>query len=612
MLKKLLFLFILLFIYKPLYCAEINIFRDGQIAGSVDAYSSAGLLYVPALRTAKILGGKADVLPASGKVVLKLKRMRIIFSDGSDIVSTNGISKEFFTPMLVRAGVPYISSDYLRSEGFIKAYGEKVDFSADKVLQASQPASALKTENKNEKQIVQNSTLAAITLIRCAYHDDKSRIVLNMTAPISWNEERTDETFTLHLPGIVSNVSACTGNTGSEVSNITFTAEEDGAALNIQLTKTAGSINVFKLSVPDRLVIDIFKLKQGESVELSETGEIMSSTYTLTSPSGNDSIDTDDIGEDIQGDYIPPANDSQPDGSADYETYPLLRPQTKDVNMAESYAENVVVPVISEEKRKGKKLIVIDPGHGGHDSGTHFDITKVTTQLKKNKRGKKVRVKNTKVLRTIREKDLNLLQAQELIKVFSNDERFEVVLTRDKDVFIPLPSRNRIANKLRADMFISLHINSAGKNPNRPCKASGFEIFSMTEDKMDSEASEVAARENMVFSEMEEEELLESEQIQDDFLQINARNGGYILAGFIAEQFTALTPFQGRGGSTGLKKANLAVLRRARYPSVLVETGFLCNATDRPKLDNAKVRKRVAEAIYQGVVHYAKSAGWFN
>jgi N-acetylmuramoyl-L-alanine amidase len=117
---------------------------------------------------------------------------------------------------------------------------------------------------------------------------------------------------------------------------------------------------------------------------------------------------------------------------------------------------------------KRRRLIVIDPGHGGKDPGaTGF--------------------------RGTREKDVNLAAALELSRVLKERGDFDVLLTRDEDVFIPLSERSEMANARSADLFVSLHCNAAGSK-----RENGFEVYSVSETATDPAAEALAAAENAV------------------------------------------------------------------------------------------------------------------
>ncbi|HET8546987.1 MAG TPA: N-acetylmuramoyl-L-alanine amidase [Bryobacteraceae bacterium] len=228
----------------------------------------------------------------------------------------------------------------------------------------------------------------------------------------------------------------------------------------------------------------------------------------------------------------------------------------------------------------GLKLgrIVIDAGHGGHDTGTAGPSG-------------------------YPEKDLALDLALRLGTLIESRMGSEVVHTRDDDVFIPLEQRTRIANDSRADLFISIHANSSPAT-----SASGVETFylNFTQNKY---ALQVAARENAA-----------SEHTINDLpslVQLIARNDKVEESRQFAERVQAATwSFAVRGNSRaqdrGVKKAPFVVLVGARMPSILCEVGFLSNPRDEGLLKRAEHRQRLAEALYKGVSGYAATLSHFQ
>jgi N-acetylmuramoyl-L-alanine amidase len=228
----------------------------------------------------------------------------------------------------------------------------------------------------------------------------------------------------------------------------------------------------------------------------------------------------------------------------------------------------------------GLKLgrVVIDAGHGGHDTGTagasgYF------------------------------EKDLVLDLALRLGALIEARMGSEVVYTRNDDVFIPLEQRTRIANDARADLFISIHANSSPAS-----SASGVETFylNFTQNKY---ALQVAARENAA-----------SEHTINDLpglVQLIARNDKVEESRQFAERVqAALYGFAARGNSKaqdrGVKQAPFVVLVGARMPSILCEVGFLSNARDEGLLKRSEHRERLAEALFKGVSGYAGTLSHFQ
>lgn len=221
----------------------------------------------------------------------------------------------------------------------------------------------------------------------------------------------------------------------------------------------------------------------------------------------------------------------------------------------------------------GLKLgrIVLDPGHGGHDSGTHGPTG-------------------------LQEKDLVLDVSKRLGDMIAARLGAEVIFTRDSDAYVPLEERTRIANRHKADLFLSVHANSS------PVKGvSGIETYylNFTSSKA---ALEVAARENAS----------SERSIYDlkDLLQKIALSDKLVESREFAERVqTSLSGLSARSNANsrnrGVKKAPFIVLIGASMPSVLVEIGFVTNPGDEVLMKKPEYRQKIAEAIYKGVAQYA-------
>ena len=177
-----------------------------------------------------------------------------------------------------------------------------------------------------------------------------------------------------------------------------------------------------------------------------------------------------------------------------------------------------------------------------------------------------------------------------------------MILTRDTDVFIPLTERSDIANKYKADLFVSIHANAS-----RDRREKGFEVYFMSENASDPWAAEVADYENSVVG---LEDNVESSDASALLLHSLARNEyvneGSTLAGLISKELEKSTPFFNRG----VKQAAFYVLRGTYTPGVLVELGFMTNAKDQKNMNDKKVRTKAANAIYKGIMKYAQMKRW--
>jgi N-acetylmuramoyl-L-alanine amidase len=222
----------------------------------------------------------------------------------------------------------------------------------------------------------------------------------------------------------------------------------------------------------------------------------------------------------------------------------------------------------------GLKLnrVAIDPGHGGHDHGTTGPGGVV-------------------------EKELVLDLAKRLGVLISQRLGAEVVLTRDSDVFLPLEERTAIANRERADLFLSIHVNSS------PLRAvSGPEVFylNFTDSKAD---LDVAARENAGHGKsiFELSELLQKIALKDKIEESRE------FARRVQHSLYNLTSPSATARNRGVKKAPFVVLIGASMPSILAEVGFVTNAREESLLKRSEHRDRLAEALYQGVADYAST-----
>jgi N-acetylmuramoyl-L-alanine amidase len=217
--------------------------------------------------------------------------------------------------------------------------------------------------------------------------------------------------------------------------------------------------------------------------------------------------------------------------------------------------------------------VVIDAGHGGEDEGA---------------RGR----------RGLLEKDIVLEVARGLAAKLQRSG-LRVVMTRSKDVFVPLEERTYIANDARADLFISIHANAA-----RDDDARGSETYFMSLEASDEHASRVAARENQAFGPKAAKgseadplvailgDLIENEHLTEssDF----ARGAQLRLAGLDS------------GPSRGVKQAPFVVLAGVQMPAALVEIGFITHPGEERELGSAKRRDAIAKLLAEAVFEHQR------
>ena len=226
------------------------------------------------------------------------------------------------------------------------------------------------------------------------------------------------------------------------------------------------------------------------------------------------------------------------------------------------------------------KKVVIDAGHGGYDTGCHSDegVEKKNTLAIALKLGKKIK---------------------------ADYPNIDVIYTRDKDEFIELHKRADIANKAKADLFISIHCNSSDEG--RPM---GTETYVLGMHRMEENLG-VAKRENSSI-------LLENDyKEQYDGFDPNS-NEAYIIFSLYQNAYLDKSilfaknveeSFKNNAGrrSLGVKQAGFVVLRRTAMPSVLIETGFLNNPTEGAFISSNNGQESVAESIFIAFKKYKKS-----
>lgn len=215
--------------------------------------------------------------------------------------------------------------------------------------------------------------------------------------------------------------------------------------------------------------------------------------------------------------------------------------------------------------------IVIDAGHGGHDTGTIGP-------------------------NGLEEKDLVLDVAKRLGRLLEARLGAEVIYTRRDDTFVPLETRTAIANRAQADLFISIHANSS-----RDEDARGVETYYLNFTSSP-DALEVAARENAV----SEKSIHELQDLVKKIALKEKIDESREFASDVQDSLYGGLALSNVGiRNRGVKKAPFIVLIGANMPSILAEISFVSNPTDERKLETSEQRQRIAESLYRGVARYA-------
>ena len=369
----------------------------------------------------------------------------------------------------------------------------------------------------------------------------------------------------------------CSAADNAELREVRFWKSQDYIRFVFDLTKPVEFTNG-KLSNPERLFFDLRNTKlssnlkktidvNNEFVKSVRIGQFSPDTarivFDLSSQSYNFKIlNLEDPARLVVDIFV---SGTKAKGKDDVRAAPGPDTPKSDPRQAQSFS---------------RRTVVLDPGHGGHDPGA---------------------VGPTGVYEKNVVLDIAIRVRQILNK---NQPSYAVVLTRETDVFIPLPKRAAIANDYKADLFVSVHANASSNR-----KARGIETYLLNATTSE-EALKTAARENGVsFNKMKQTQS-EMDVILTSLASENKRNESVKLAGNLQKTMVGKVgkryPQTGEHG-TGVKGAPFYVLVGAEMPASLVEVSFISNREEEKLLKTESYRQLIAQSIADGIHKYFSS-----
>ncbi|WP_410497359.1 N-acetylmuramoyl-L-alanine amidase family protein [Chryseobacterium sp. POL2] len=233
-----------------------------------------------------------------------------------------------------------------------------------------------------------------------------------------------------------------------------------------------------------------------------------------------------------------------------------------------------------------KFTVILDAGHGGSDIGANRSYSD---------------------LGIVREKDVTLGVVLKLGKMLEKNRDFKVIYTRKIDEYPSLTSRTDLANRNKADFFISVHVNSS---PGSSITTQGTETFVQGPNQNKANLEVAKAENEVIFLDENDkqnfanydprspESLIALKIQQSKYLEASQWFGGLVEENFVKKD---------KRYSRGVKQADLHVLRKNAMPSVLIETGFVNNYEDAKYLSSEKGQQEVAESIYNALLDYRKA-----
>ncbi len=217
--------------------------------------------------------------------------------------------------------------------------------------------------------------------------------------------------------------------------------------------------------------------------------------------------------------------------------------------------------------------VLIDPGHGGEDHGAKAQLGKVS----------------------VLEKDIALAISKEIYRLLK--PKFNVYLTRSVDRTVTLSERSEIAEKVKADIFISVHVNSSTKK-----EGQGFETFYL-DNHNDVAVKKVEDTENKNLS----GEALVINQILTDLVIQNTVESSKKLAGLVHAELKAQVATKFKLKNRGIKPGLFYVLALSKRPSLLLEVGFISNDEELKKISSEDFKLNYAKSVAEGIVKFEKS-----
>jgi len=420
--------------------------------------------------------------------------------------------------------------------------------------------------------LVANAAPAAATTvkrIRSASGDDFTRIVIDVDGSTRYRyglvPPRTDGHTLARLYLDLDGVRLPPGKRlaaeirDQRVSAVRTGQHRDSTARIVFELRRPVRTNVFSLSSPPRIVIDLTDQSKPESKQSAPGGPTPQRAES-TPPSSP-------VGRSIAR---APTRQRTPEHRS-----------TVTAVTVPHHAETKTPTAGPPQRRlaRGVRRVVIDPGHGGKDPGA-------------------------KGLRGVKESDVVLDISKRVAAKLRKRLGVEVVMTRTGDEFVPLSRRKDLANRFDADLFVSIHAN-AGRNT----KAHGIETYYL-KNTNDRATLRLASLENGIVDLIRGRDVstdADLPYILSDMVQGQKESESIVLANYIQRELVSyLRPRYRSVKNLGVKQGPFLVLDGTYMPSVLVETAFVSNSMEAKRLGSAAYRESIAEGIYLGISHYLK------
>jgi len=495
---------------------DVAVVVSGKAREAAESYKAGGKLYLDAKSVGEMYGGQVYWYPVSGRVQLSLRGRSLQLVAGSDTAAAGEAVFRMADPLIVRISRAFVPLSFLTGAEFASWSGHQTRY------------------DERTKTVVVERT-GTVGAPRAFSYKGRTRISLELAPGAAYRATaRGTGGVDLVVDYGVAEGDERVGLEDGVVDSYALKQEAKLARLSVRFADNGQRWRVTELADPRRAALDVY----APGAELPEEIPAQEAPKAAARP-----------------------------------------PEPKPAAVSPKAPDAAPKPTADAPKANRRRLVVIDPGHGGKDPGATG-------------------------LRGTREKDVNLAAALELARVLKERGDFEVLLTRDEDVFLPLSARSELANEKNADLFVSLHCNAAGSK-----HENGFEVYSVSETASDPAAEALAAKENAALE-------YEGKNAQDETAKM------ILLAMTKTEMLNESAAFSALSAKAigkrvdiaarGAKQAAFYVLRGTHAPAILVEMAFVSHAKDEAKLSSRRFRRTMAEGVASGIADYARRQGWLE
>jgi len=552
---------------------KANVIVDGNNYTGMHVYELHGEHFFSLGEIAELLNARLEWQTVSGKVKMKLNNVSVDIIYNTKKVIFDGKKKKLYMPSILQKNEVYVPVDFMTNENL-----------------SDITESIITYEQKNKLLTLTSKT--NISAVRYYTKENSTEISIELDEKMTHTIKKAKNSLIIAFQrGKIATDSLHVNN--GAINDISYTTVGREAVFTVNFAQKPKLVSTKKLKNPVRLIITI---DHSKPVDISKPCLVYLPSTVVSGPQiKHDIVNAANSDKDTK-----PKEESQMPAvdskiiAADSVIYEVAvssqdaaeneqLSKVKTVSVSDDQIKDDSYSIMDEnsgfkseddpkEKNKAAKLLVLDAGHGGEDTGA-------------------VGPNGTK------EKDINLAVVLMLKDLFDKDPDYNVILTRTDDTFIPLAERTNIANENKADLFVSIHNNANFKK-----EISGFEIYFLSEHASDSEAAATAILENSVVS-LENKPKGDKEILQNMLWSMVVNeyiNESSELSSFIACE----TPGRLKIPNRGIKQANFFVLRGTQMPAVLVEGAYLSNYGDEAKLNTKKFQSALADSIYEGVKKY--------